>query len=348
MKKLSIVLFAALALAACKKTKEGKSDLPPAAGDGAKPLPDIPDLSGKTPDPATPKTDGAPAAQTVTGTLQAREQVTVGAKASGTITRLNVDEGSKVKKGDVLFQIDASQAALQRKQAMNMLASAKLQLKTAQREYDRMQGLVAQNAVPQQQLDTLQSQVEGAQLQITSAQNTIAMSNKAIGDATTRAPLSGIVIKKTMSVGEYATMMPPSPVVVIQDQSSLELKFKVPEKQLTSVHQGDPVTVSIASLGVKRAATISEISPMVDPTTRTIELTAILENCDGGLKPGLGAEVVMSAATAVDAVQPECGKAAEKAPSKAAAKAAPVKNAPKAPKKPAAKAPAAAEKGKAP
>ncbi|HUQ03383.1 MAG TPA: efflux RND transporter periplasmic adaptor subunit [Kofleriaceae bacterium] len=312
MKKLAVVgiAVAVTLCGACAKKEKSPKDLPPAAGSGAKPLPDIPNLkpagSGSAEGSGAGSVVTADAA--VTGTLQAREEVSVAAKSSGTILKILVDENTKVKQGQLLFQLDSRDQQLARQQASNQLAGAQLQLKTAQREYDRIKGLVAQNALPQQQLDQLESQVEGARLQIAGAKNAIAMSSKQIGDASVRSPLSGVVTKKLMAVGEYATMMPPSPVVIVQDQSSLELKFRLPERTLTSVKTGDAVTVRLPSLTQVRRASVAQISPMVDPRTRTIELTAVLDNCDGGLRPGLTAEVILGAPTG-DLTAPACQKA---------------------------------------
>ncbi|KAB2908202.1 MAG: efflux RND transporter periplasmic adaptor subunit [Kofleriaceae bacterium] len=303
---IAVTMAVAVACAAgCAKSDKSPKDLPPAAGSGARPLPEIPDLKPTSPGPGAGSVVTAEAA--VTGTLQAREEVAVAARSSGTITKVLVDENSRVKKGELLFQLDSRDQQLARQQATNQLAAAELQLKTAQRERDRIKGLVAQNALPGQQLDQLEAQVEGARLQIAAAKNAIAMSSKQIGDASVRSPLAGVVTRKLMNVGEYATMMPPSPVVIVQDQSSLELKFRLPERTLTSVKQGDVVTVTIPSLGQVRRADVAQISPMVDPRTRTIELTAVLDNCDGGLRPGLTAEVAVGA-PAGEVTAPACQK----------------------------------------
>jgi membrane fusion protein (multidrug efflux system) len=315
MNKLAIITIAvAVAFGgACSKKDKSSKDLPPATGTGAKPLPEMPDVkpagSGSASGTGTGSEVTADAA--VTGTLQAREEVSVAAKSSGTILSIAVDENSQVKKGQLLFQLDSRDQQLMRQQAANQLAGAELQLKTAQREYDRIKGLVAQNALPQQQLDQLESQVEGARLQIAAAKNSIAMSSKQIADASVRSPLAGVVTKKLMSVGEYATMMPPSPVVIVQDQSSLELKFRLPESTLTSIKSGDAVTVTLPSIKQVRRAQVAKISPMVDTRTRTIELTAVLENCDGGLRPGLTADVALGA-PAGTVTAPPCEK--KKAP----------------------------------
>jgi RND family efflux transporter MFP subunit len=311
MNKLAVTAIAVAVIfgGACAKKEKSAKGLPPASGTGAKPLPEIPDL--KPAGSGSASGSGAGSVVTVdaavTGTLQAREEVSVAAKSSGTILSIAVDENSQVKKGQLLFQLDSRDQQLMRQQASNQLAGAELQLKTAQREYDRIKGLVAQNALPQQQLDQLESQVEGARLQIAAAKNAIAMSSKQIADASVRSPLSGVVTKKLMSVGEYATMMPPSPVVIVQDQSSLELKFRLPEGTLTSVKKGDAVTVTLPSLNQVRRAEVAQISPMVDPRTRTIELTAVLDNCDSGLRPGLTADVALGAPTG-NVTAPACQK----------------------------------------
>lgn len=308
---LTLAAVAAVAsLGACKHKDKSAAKLPPPSGAGAAPLPEIEAIKAAA---HAATGDALAPGAVVAGTLQARSEVAVAPRGSGTILLVAVDEGSRVKKGALLFQLDSRDAQLMKKQAMNQLAGAELQLRTAQREYDRMKGLVGQNAFPQQQLDTLEAQVDGAKLQIVAAQTSIAMASKAINDAAARSPLTGVVIKKLMSAGEYATMMPPSPVVIVQDQTLLDLKFRLAESALSSVKTGDPVTLTVPSLAQIRAATIAMISPMVDPRTRTIELTATVDNCDGGLRPGLAAEVALGAPTGA-VTAPDCGKRARSAP----------------------------------
>ena len=136
----TLLFVAAAALGACKKSDK-KADLPPASGEHAKPLPDIPAMGSAAIDAGAGAGTGSSEGASTTGSLVARAQVTIGAKASGTLVAVNFDEGQHVKKGDVLFRVDSSQSVLMRKQAQTQLDSAKLQLKTAQREYDRVKAL---------------------------------------------------------------------------------------------------------------------------------------------------------------------------------------------------------------
>jgi RND family efflux transporter MFP subunit len=308
------IVFLALAVAwaapACRKSDDGKANLPPAAGEGAAPLPDIPAVVATVVDGGTVGGAATPAEVRATGTLMARQHVTVSAKASGTIVAVHVDEGDLVKKGDVLFRTDTRDAVLMRKAAQTQLDGARLQLKTSQREYDRIAGLVAQNAMPRAQLDQLEAQVDGAKVSIAAAQNQLAMATKMIADATSRSPIDGVVVRKLMSAGEYAGAMPPSPVVVLEDQATLELKFPLPERAITSIRAGDVVAVQLPAIGQARRAAITQIAPSVNPQTRTIVLTAVLDNCDGALRPGMGAEVTVGGDAGDAAPAPECAKPA--------------------------------------
>jgi membrane fusion protein (multidrug efflux system) len=94
---------------------------------------------------------------------------------------------------------------------------------------------------------------------------------------------------------------PPTQVLVLQDQATLDLKFRLPDRALASVQVGDAITVVVPALAVSRKATISIVAPSVDPRTRTVELTAVLDNRDGALRSGLMAEVELTAAVATTA-----------------------------------------------
>jgi multidrug efflux pump subunit AcrA (membrane-fusion protein) len=80
-------------------------------------------------------------------------------------------------------------------------------------------------------------------------------------------------------------------VLVVQDQSTLELRFRLPEKALAEIEVGDVVKANFEALGITREAKVARIQPAVDPRTRTIELVGEIPNKDGVLKSGLLATV---------------------------------------------------------
>jgi len=234
-------------------------------------------------------------------------EVAVVARADGVIVALDADVGSRVKKGQVLFRVDDTGLRLRLAQAQTQLVAAQAALHGIQVEHQRTKLLFDQQAASQQQWDHSISQVETAKVGVAQAQNGVAMATKMVADATARAPIDGVVVSRPISLGDYVTEGPATQVLVLQDQATLDLKFRLPERALASIRVGDAITVALPALGLSRKAKISIVAPSVDAKTRTIELTAVLDNRDGALRPGLMADVELDGALA--AASPGSGSA---------------------------------------
>ena len=288
----SIAASVALALAGCgKDSRADREGLPPATGSGAPPLPVLPALARAEAPAATAS------ASRSTGTLLPHAEVAVVARASGVVTELAVEVGARVRQGQVLFRVDDRGAALRLAQARTQLAAAELQLRTADTEFRRARALFDQQAVTQQRWDQVSAELEAARVGVAQAQNGVAVAGKAVADATARAPISGVVVARPVALGDYVSDSPPTRVLVVQDQATLDLKFRLPEQALATVRTGDPIRVSLPALATSRTAKVSIVAPSVDPRTRTIELTAVLDNRDGALRPGLMADVALAASS---------------------------------------------------
>lgn len=254
--------------------------------------------------PALPKIEtAAPAGEgearatdsRTTGTLFPRAEAQIAPLVPGTLSQLLVKEGDAVKKGQVLFKQDARDAVLRRDQASAALAAARVQLDATQVEYDRTRRLFDQNAVNQAQMEQMQARLDGARVGVQQAQVMLNMANKAIADATVKSPMDGVVTMKLKSEGEMLTTMPPVPVLILQDQKVLELRFRLPERALADVKPGSEITAAFTAVGQTRKATVVRINPTVDARSRTIELIAEIPNDDGALRPGLLAEIQLGA-----------------------------------------------------
>jgi RND family efflux transporter MFP subunit len=283
-----LIIALAASLAGCRKDDEKKA-LPPATGVGAPPLPVLPTVNKPSTASSAVTSD-----RKTTGTLMPHSEVSVVARASGVIVAMNVEVGARVKKGQVLFRVDDRAAQLRLAQAQTQHAAAQQQLKSTQVEYNRTKLLFDQKAASQQQWDQINAQVDAARVGVAQAQNGIALAAKAAEDATARAPIDGVVVSRPVALGDYVTDGPATQVLVLQDQATLDLKFRLPERSLAQVKTGDAITVALPALATSRKATISIVAPMVDARTRTIELTAVLDNRDGALRPGLMADVAFT------------------------------------------------------
>ncbi len=270
--------------------------MPPAKGEGAPALPALPDL-GSGGDDHAGGGRGMDSDRT-TGTLYARASADVATKAGGMITKIAVDEGDTVKKGDLLFRVDASGPTLQRSQAQTALKAAEVQLAAVKVEYDRAVRLREKNALNQAAFDQISARYQGAQVGVEQANVAVSMARKALADTAVRAPIAGTVTRRTADVGDTVSTMPPTVVLQIQDQSTLELRFTLPESALGKIRAGTKVQAQFASEPGARALTVDRVDPVVDPTSRTLTAVVVIDNADGALRPGMLAEVTVGAAAA--------------------------------------------------
>jgi RND family efflux transporter MFP subunit len=284
---LALALVSSLAPLGCKRPSEA-AKLPPASGPGAPPPPVLPAVGGEenVEGKSTAPTEGK-----TTGTTYPRAEAQVGPNGQGVIAKIFFKEGDRVKKGATLFRLDNKDARLRVEQAEAALAAARVNLKATEVEHQRSKGLFDQKALNQMQWDQIQARLDGAKVGMQQAEVAVSMARKFATDATVRSPIDGVVAMKLKSEGEMATMMPPTVVLVLQDQSTLELRFRMPEHALAKVKPGTPLKIRFEALNVTREARVSRIQPTVDPRTRTVEMVAELANSDGALKSGLLAQV---------------------------------------------------------
>ena len=299
--RASHVLFALLLLAAaCGKDADGTRALPPPTGSGAPPLPEMPAVARSE---AAANTTVTSVHKTI-GTLLPHAEVAVVAQARGVITALTVDVGARVTRGEAVFRIDDRAATLKLAQAQTQLAAAQQQLASTEVEHRRTKALFDQQAASSQQWDQISAQVGAVQVAVVQARNGVAVASKAVADTTGRSPIDGVVVARPVALGDYVNDSPPTHVLVVQDQATLELKFRLPESALARVKAGDAIRVEVPALGLTRSATITLVAPRVDPRTRTVELTAVLDNHDGALRPGQLADVELAGIVAAAAARP--------------------------------------------
>jgi membrane fusion protein (multidrug efflux system) len=288
---LSLVAAAALVVAApgCKREDTG---LPPAAGSGV-PAPDVPRVAPA----ASAEAGSTPASNSLvaTGTTHPLHEAALAAKASGPLAAVLVDEGDRVKKGQQLFRVDISGAALQAQQAKVQLDGAEVNLKAADVELRRMKGLSGQGAVAQAALEQTQLTYDRAVVTVEQAKVSLASARTVASDSVVASPIAGIVTKKNRSVGESVSPGGDA-VIVVHDLSSVEVRVRFPELTVGRVKAGDPVDVTFPSAGVKKRAKVDRVGSSVDAATRSIELVIVVPNPDDALKAGMMVEVDVSAA----------------------------------------------------
>jgi membrane fusion protein (multidrug efflux system) len=212
-----------------------------------------------------------PIIATATGNLVANQQTDVSPKVGGYITQVLFHEGDFVKTGTVLITLDNSTQK-------NNLATAQTNEKLDQLNYQRNATLGKKSMVAQSTVDNALNTYKKDRI-------TVRIDKKSLSDMTLRAPFSGYLGAKTVSVGDYAT--PGQKLVNLVDQQHLKIDYSLPNRYAPDLKLGQPVTVTADFLpNVIFHAKVSYIAPSVDPDSQTIDVHAILDNQQNQLKPG--------------------------------------------------------------
>jgi membrane fusion protein, multidrug efflux system len=226
----------------------------------------------------------------LTGTLLANLRTELTANASGRVVKTFVERGQRVTQGTVIAQLDVRAAALSVAEANANVASATTQFQSARDECTRYDALLARGAVSKQEYDkqTAECRQQFAKVAVSQAHAVSASLN--VGDGTIRAPFTGIVTERWVTVGDYVRA--DSKVVTLVVSDPLRLNITVPERRIAEVKDGATVSFAAVALpGRTFTGAIRYMSQEVRPTTRDMIVEAIVANPDGVLLPGMFVEL---------------------------------------------------------
>ncbi len=209
-------------------------------------------------------------------------------EVSGKIVEFPVTEGQNVKKGAVLARLDPRDFQAARDAAMARLNAARA-------DYERIRDLYERNAVSRQEYDVARRNFEVQEANIKSV-------HKALEDSSLRAPFAGRVAKKL--VEDFANVNAKQPVLVLQDDSSLEVVFDVPESDWRFATPGLSVEERNTRLEVQVVLSafpdkplpgkLKELATQADAATRTFRATVAFDApADLMILPGMTARVVL-------------------------------------------------------
>jgi multidrug efflux system membrane fusion protein len=225
------------------------------------------------------------------GAVQASNTVSLKSRVDGQIVQIAFKEGQNVKQGDLLIVIDPRPYQVQLEQAQAALARDQAQLKNAQLDYDRYQGLVKEGVIPQQQFDAQKALV--AQLQGTIQADQAAIDNAKLQLVYTRilAPVSGRIGLRLVDIGNMVHAADTNPLLVVTQLQPIAVVFTLPEDALPNVAQhmrkGTLQVDAYSRDDITKLATgkLLTIDNQIDQTTGTGKLKAMFDNADNALWP---------------------------------------------------------------
>lgn len=227
---------------------------------------------------------------TYSGDILGEVEVRVFSTIPERIIELNAEEGQQVESGDLLATIRADALGQGVRQALGGLASARAQVAGLRDTLNRQQRLASSGVVTQAQVDATRFQLQSAEAQVAQLEATVGSARSKRSDANVRSPINGIIGQVFVEEGDLAT--PQRPICTVVQMDRVEVTLQVPEQDLGMVHAGMVAEVRIASVPDRVfRAPVSQISPVVDRTSRTATLRIMLDNPDHVIRPGSLAEV---------------------------------------------------------
>ena len=214
-----------------------------------------------------------------TTTIASDADAPVRARVSGEVVELLVEEGDRVRQGEVLARLDGERLRLE------MLA-AKANLEQARKEFARYSDLADRGLVSESMFDGLKYDVDALQA-------TYALAKLNFDYSSIVAPISGVVSSRDIKLGQNVDAN--SVAFRITDTSELVAYMQIPQAELAKFSAGHRASLQVDSMpNVSFDATIARISPTIDTRNGTFRATAVMQNDDGSLVPGMFARFTIA------------------------------------------------------
>lgn len=252
------------------------------------------------------------------GYVIARRQATVSSKVTGKVVELRVEEGQSVRAGEVLAQIDDSNAraqlALARSQsdaARAQLSEVRVQLDEARRQLRRTRELAERKLVSEQALDNAQAAVDGlaARLETTErnagvAERSVAVQQQLLEDTVVRAPFDGVITVKNAQPGEMISPLSAggagtrTGIGTIVDMDSLEIEVDINENFINRVQPGQAVSARLnAYADWEIPCEVIAVIPTADRAKATVKVRVAFKLKDPRILPEMGVRVAFREST---------------------------------------------------
>lgn len=233
-----------------------------------------------------------------TGTLNAVTTVLVGSQVSGTIAKLYADFNSVVKEGQLLAQLDPTflQATVNEQRANKDRSTA--QMHEAQRNFDRTTDLFGKSLVSQADMDAATTTLESAKASLKQTEASLERAEVNMRYATIRAPIGGVVISRSVDVGQTvaASLQAPTLFTIANDLRKMQVQASVDEADIGNVKAGQSVTFRVDAFAEEEfKGVVSQIrlAPTITQNVVTYTVIVDVDNPQQKLMPGMTATMTI-------------------------------------------------------
>jgi HlyD family secretion protein len=235
---------------------------------------------------------------TATGKIEPVDTVTVGTQISGILQYLYVDFNSKVKKGELLAQLDKSLLQATLDQYKGNLQNAQAQLVFAKNNFARQDILFKADAISKADYDTALDTYSAAKGSVNTAQAQVRSAEKNLSYADIYSPIDGVVLNRSVSIGQTvaASFSTPTLFILAKDITKMQVEANVDEADIGDVKAGNRASFTVdAFINDQFGGTVTEVRLHPSVSANVVTYTTIINapNDDMKLKPGMTANIVI-------------------------------------------------------
>jgi len=235
---------------------------------------------------------------TATGTIQPVDTVSVGTQVSGTLKFIYADFNSKVKKGQLIAELDKSLFQAQADQIKANLSSAKDQLVYQQSNFNRQSQLYNVGAISKADYETALYQYNSAKANVSSITAQLQSAEKNLSYADIYSPIDGTVLSRNVSTGQTvaASFNTPTLFIIAKDLTKMQVQADVDEADIGNVKKGEEVTFTVDAFpdnSFKGTVQDVRLNPTVSANVVTYTTIVDAPNENMKLKPGMTASITI-------------------------------------------------------
>lgn len=243
-----------------------------------------------------------------TGLIEAWNKINIMPEIGGKIDRIYVEEGDRVKKGQLIAELDTRAIRLQLEQAKAGLAVAEANQKDAKRNLERMERLKSENAVSEQQYEQVRLAFEAAEAQLQQAKAAANLANHNLEVSIMRAPFSGVVASRNADVGDVINPMmggfsPTSGVATLMDFLRVKIDIEVSSQDIARIEKGQTALLRVDTFPDRIfSGRVSIVNLAADPSTKKFGVRIVMNNPGLELRPNTFGEISLEVSSHEDAL----------------------------------------------
>jgi RND family efflux transporter MFP subunit len=225
-----------------------------------------------------------PRYESAIGAIKPVHEANVASKILARVIEVNVTAGKTVVAGDVLVRLSSDEQLSRVKQADAMRESLVAELQLAKTEASRAAQLLPSNSISQAEYDSAQTRVQTTQASLARAERAVEEAKVYLDFATVVAPFSGVIVDKAVQPGD--TVSPGQTLLSLYDPTAMQLVANVRESLATRLKVGQTLPARMESMGYECMATVSEVVPRADVSSRSFEVK-VTGPCPQGVYAGM-------------------------------------------------------------